>query len=56
MSEYDIVRGLQKAGPDLLSRKVRDVMSKKVVTCAAEDCAAGITAAMWQCISAMGGA
>lgn len=46
ISERDIVRGLQKVGPDLLSRLVREVMTKDVVTCVAEDRAAGIMAVM----------
>lgn len=46
ISERDIVRGLQAHGPDLLQKKVRDVMTKKVVTCVAEDRAAGIMAVM----------
>lgn len=46
ISERDIVRGLQAHGPDLLNKRVRDVMTKKVVTCVAEDRAAGIMAIM----------
>ena len=46
ISERDIVRGLQSAGPDLLRRPVRDLMTKEVVTCVPEDRAAGIMAVM----------
>ena len=46
ISERDIVRGLQSVGPDLLTRKVRELMTKDVVTCVAEDRAAGIMAVM----------
>lgn len=46
ISERDIVRGLQKAGPDLLKKQVREVMTEKVTTCVAEDRAAGIMAVM----------
>jgi len=46
ISERDIVRGLQKAGADLLGQPVREVMTEKVVTCVATDRAAGIMAVM----------
>ena len=46
ISERDIVRGLQSVGPDLLSRRVRDLMTRDVVTCVPEDRAAGIMAVM----------
>ncbi len=46
VSERDIVRALQREGPDLLRKQVRDVMTKDVITCVAEDRAAGIMAVM----------
>lgn len=46
ISERDIVRGLQKIGPDLLNEPVRDLMTKDVVTCVPTDRAAGIMAVM----------
>ena len=46
ISERDIVRGLQSVGPDLLKKRVRDLMTKEVVTCVPEDRAAGIMAVM----------
>ena len=46
ISERDIVRSLQSVGPDLLKRRVRDLMTKDVVTCVPEDRAAGIMAVM----------
>jgi len=46
ISERDIVRGLQSIGPDLLKKRVRDLMTKDVVTCVPEDRAAGIMAVM----------
>ncbi|MGB5255877.1 MAG: CBS domain-containing protein [Woeseiaceae bacterium] len=46
ISERDIVRSLQTVGPDLLKRRVRDLMTKDVVTCVPEDRAAGIMAVM----------
>ena len=46
ISERDIVRSLQSVGPDLLQRRVRDLMTKDVVTCVPEDRAAGIMAVM----------
>jgi CBS domain-containing protein len=46
ISERDIVRGLQSTGPELLERRVRDLMTKEVVTCVPEDRAAGIMAVM----------
>ena len=46
ISERDIVRGLRTIGPDLLSKRVRDVMTAKVITCVPDDRAAGIMALM----------
>lgn len=46
ISERDIVRGLQSVGPDLLKKRVRELMTKEVVTCVPEDRAAGIMAVM----------
>ena len=46
ISERDIVRGLQSEGPDLLKKRVRDLMTEDVVTCVPEDRAAGIMAVM----------
>jgi CBS domain-containing protein len=44
VSERDIVRALRKDGPELLRKQVRDVMTEDVITCVAEDRAAGIMA------------
>jgi CBS domain-containing protein len=46
VSERDIVRALRTVGSDLLRQRVRDVMTADVVTCVAEDRAAGIMALM----------
>ena len=46
LSERDIVRGLQKGGAALLDHPVRDLMTEKVITCVAEDSAAGVMARM----------
>ena len=46
ISERDIVRGLQKAGADLLDSPVRELMTEDVFTCVATDRAAGIMAVM----------
>lgn len=46
ISERDIVRGLGRIGPDLLSKPVRDLMTTEVITCALDDRAAGIMAIM----------
>lgn len=46
ISERDIVRALRSVGSDLLGKRVRDVMTEDVVTCVAEDRAAGIMAVM----------
>lgn len=46
ISERDVVRGLQSAGTELLDKPVREVMTKKVITCVATDRAAGIMALM----------
>ena len=46
ISERDIVRSLRTLGPDLLSKRVRDLMTAEVITCVPEDRAAGIMALM----------
>ena len=46
ISERDIVRALRTEGAALLEKRVRDLMTKDVVTCVAEDRAAGIMAIM----------
>jgi CBS domain-containing protein len=46
ISERDIVRSLRSIGADLLGKRVRDLMTKEVVTCVPEDRAAGIMAVM----------
>ena len=46
ISERDIVRGLRSIGPELLGKRVRDLMTKEVITCVPEDRAAGIMAVM----------
>lgn len=46
ISERDIVRGLQKSGPEFIKKRVRDVMTRNVTTCVAEDRAASIMAVM----------
>ena len=46
ISERDIVRSLRTLGPDLLSKRVRDLMTADVITCVPEDRAAGILALM----------
>ena len=46
VSERDIVRGLARMGPTLLSKPVRDLMTAKVLTCVPTDRVAGITALM----------
>ncbi len=46
ISERDIVLGLRRIGPELLSKPVRDLMTSKVLTCAPDDRAAGIMALM----------
>ena len=46
ISERDIVRALRSVGSGLLGKRVRDVMTEDVVTCVAEDRAAGIMAVM----------
>ncbi len=46
ISERDIVRRLQTVGSDLLTKRVRDLMTADVVTCVPEDRAAGIMAVM----------
>ena len=46
ISERDIVRAWRSVGSDLLGKRVRDVMTEDVVTCVAEDRAAGIMAVM----------
>ncbi len=46
ITERDIVRGLGRIGPDLLSKPVRDLMTTEAITCALNDRAAGIMALM----------
>jgi CBS domain-containing protein len=46
VSERDIVRALRRIGNELLDKRVRDIMTSDVVTCVAEDRAAGIMAVM----------
>jgi CBS domain-containing protein len=46
ISERDIVRGLQEYGPSVLDHPVRDLMTKDVVTCTADDPVAGVMAIM----------
>lgn len=46
ISERDIVRALKSVGPDLLKKRVRELMTEDVVTCLPEDRAAGIMAVM----------
>ena len=46
ISERDIVRGLNKLGAELLGKSARELMTGKVVTCAATDRAAGVMAIM----------
>ena len=46
VSERDIVRGLARMGPALLSEPVRDLMTTKVLTCVPTDRVAGIMALM----------
>ena len=46
VSERDIVRALRELGAELLNKRVRDIMTEDVVTCVAEDRAAGIMAVM----------
>lgn len=46
ISERDIVHGLRTMGTALLSKRVRDLMTAKVITCAPDDRAAGIMALM----------
>ena len=46
ISERDIVRALRKIGAELLDKRVRDIMTESVVTCVAQDRAAGIMAVM----------
>lgn len=46
VSERDIVRGLGRMGPALLSKPVRDLMTAKVLTCVPTDRVAGIMALM----------
>ena len=46
ISERDIVRGLARMGPALLSRPVQDLMTAKVLTCVPTDRVAGIMALM----------
>ena len=46
ISERDIVRSLRLKGSELLKKRVRDLMTKDVITCVPEDRAAGIMAVM----------
>ena len=46
VSERDIVRGLARMGPALLSKPVRELMTAKVLTCVPTDRVAGIMALM----------
>ncbi len=46
ISERDIVRGLKRIGPELMSKPVRDLMTAKVLTCTPDDRAASIMALM----------
>jgi CBS domain-containing protein len=46
ISERDIVRGLGRIGPGLLSKHVRDLMTVNVLVCVPDDRAAGIMALM----------
>ena len=46
VSERDIVRGLARMGPALLSKQVRDLMTTNVLTCVPTDRVAGIMALM----------
>lgn len=46
VSERDIVRGLARMAPALLSTPVRELMTAKVLTCVPTDRVAGITALM----------
>jgi CBS domain-containing protein len=46
ISERDVVRGLQRFGPEVFEHTVRDLMSPDVVTCTADDRVAGVMALM----------
>jgi CBS domain-containing protein len=46
ISERDVVRGLQRFGPEVLNHSVCDLMSSDVVTCMADDRIAGVMAVM----------
>jgi CBS domain-containing protein len=46
ISERDIVRGLGRFGPSLLSKHARDLMTVNVLVCVPDDRAAGIMALM----------
>ena len=46
ISERDIVRAMREMGGELFDKRVRDIMTEDVVTCVAEDRAAGIMAVM----------
>jgi len=46
ISERDVVRGLQKYGPDVLEHTVRDLMTVDVITCTPQDLVAGVMALM----------
>ncbi len=46
ISERDVVRGLQRFGPEVLGHPARDMMTADVVTCTADDRVAGVMALM----------
>ena len=46
ISERDVVRGLQRHGPEILQRPVKKHMTTKVVTCTDQDRVVGIMALM----------
>lgn len=48
ISERDIVRGLLQHGPSVLDHMVRELMTKDVITCTADDPVAGVMAIMDQ--------
>ena len=46
ISERDVVRGLQRFGPEVLEHTVGDLMTLDVITCTADDMVAGVMALM----------
>ena len=46
ISERDVVRGLQRFGPEVLQHTVGDLMTTDVITCTADDRVAGVMALM----------